>query len=172
MMRPSAEGLHFMETVVDEKIFGLMLDHHALGRGTHTTIAAGPVNYHKLAAWPQNSLHFFKKSETIFNLEEGIGKQNGIQRSIAQMRTAGFLYIAPYRFNNTLVVFMRIKFQMLKNVLLHINSVDSAAVADDSRCRSSIVAAAGAEVANLHTFAKTKLENVLSWRTEVRSHTI
>ncbi len=69
------------------------------------------------------------------------------------MRAAQFFNIAPDRFNNSLMMLVRIEFEMFEHILLHINRVYPPAVSDDGGGRARVVAAPGAEVADLHALA-------------------
>ena len=68
-----------MESAFDEKIFGLVLGHDLLGRGTHTAVAARPVDHHELATRLKNALYFSEEPETIFHLEKCVCEKNGIK---------------------------------------------------------------------------------------------
>ena len=123
-----------MEAAVDEKCFGIVLRHDVLRHRTHTPVAPRPIDEHKLTAGLQDALHFCKEAFAVLDLEERIGEYDCVERCIAQMRAARLLDVAPDRFNDALMLFVRSKLDVFQDIFLYIDGIDLAAVADDG-CR-------------------------------------
>src|SRR3989338_2597632 len=148
-----------------------MLGYDFLWHRTYAAVATRPIDNHQFTARLQHAFHLCEEPETVFYLEEGIGEEHGIKRCIAQMRAARFLDVAPDCVDNVLMMYMRIEFNMLQHVLLHVYRVDLPAVPHD-RCRGTrVVSTTSAEVADFHPLAQAELEDILVGRTKFASHT-
>lgn len=159
-----------MKTAVDEEILRLMFGNDFLRCGTHAPVTSRPIHHHKFAAGLQYAFHFLQKRKAVFYLEKRVGKQNGVERPVAQMRAAGFFNVAPNRIDNVLMVYVRVEFDVFQDVFLHIYRIHFPAVTHDRGGGARVVAGAGAEVTDLHAFSQAELKNILMGRTEMRAH--
>lgn len=171
MVRAAAKRLRLMEAAVYKKCFGSVLRYDVLWRGTDAAIASRPIDNEDLAAWLECAAYLGDKTSAILDLEECVGQNDGIESRIAQVSAARFLDVAPDGFDNLLVLWVRIQFEVLQHVFLHIDRVDPTPLPHDTGRCTRVVAAPGAEIADRHIVTQAKLEKVLLRRSKVRAHT-